>query len=110
MNFYIPTLQDYNYFMSYYGKGKKYENSILMNTTMDEFTKAVEKYQKIRLESKYSNFSPFEEFFSTERELIRDTLLLSKGHPIEGYPVNPCHKYQGLEQFKAEIRVREFLK
>jgi hypothetical protein len=111
MNIYIPTQQDYEHFMYFYGcgPGAPYSNPKLHSATFQEFADACRDHQLGRTKVPW-DFG----FSSMERELVRDQLLHNRGHDIIGYSLRLYHprgdgsekdlkaKYRGLEHLRPK--------
>jgi hypothetical protein len=90
---FIPTKEDYNYFMGFYGRGGVISNPELFKVSFAEFEWACLNFQK------YSE-KVWWEFGSIEREMARDQLLHEFGDDPIGYIFSPYHRYAGIEHLQ----------
>jgi hypothetical protein len=101
--FYVATEEDFEYFLSFYGTQGFCPVASFNTLTFEEFKDACQKYQEERRTHKANCqqlLSPFYEFRTEEKYLIRDQLLYMKGLPIIGNIfslMDDGNKYRGRE-------------
>jgi hypothetical protein len=92
--FYIPSEDDYDYFMDFYGEGGIRSICRLHDVSFAEFAWASLNFQR-------DSDSLWFEFGSIQREMTRDQLLHEFGEEPQGYIFSPIHRYCGIEHMQV---------